>query len=486
MYLGIDIGTQSTKAVVVDDGLRPLGAGYVRYRPTHLRPGWVEEDPGLWLAALRPAIADALAAAGAQPRDVRAMGISGQLDGCIAADAGGRPLAPAIIWMDRRAADLLQGIDPAVVRDQAGLVLDATHMAAKIAWFMRYPPDGEVVTWHQPVSFVVEALTGRRVMDRGLASTTMLYGLRRGDWDAMLLGAFGVDPARLPDLADATDLAGELTAQGAELTGLQTGLPVAVGTGDDFSSPLGAGISAPGTASVTVGTAEIVSALSTQLAIDEEMLVETHAFPGGLYHMGNPGWLSGGAVRWLASVLNLASDTEISSLAASTQPGAESLTFLPALTGAMAPRWVAGARGAFYGLTPTHSRAHMARAVLEGTAFAMRDVIDRLRTLGVPIETIRFSGGGAASRVWAQMRADVMGLPVERLVGADTSAMGAAMLAAVADGGLADLAAAAALLSPPTDRVEPDASLRADYDAAYERYRALFEALTPLFGRGDA
>ena len=482
MYLGIDIGTQSLKAVVVDDGLRPVGAGNVAYAPTHPQPGWAEQDPELWLNALRPAIAKALAAARAAPADIRAMAVCGQLDGCIATSADGAALAPAIIWMDRRAAPLLEDIDAAVVRDLAGLVLDATHMAAKIRWCRRHLREAsKAVVWHQPVSFVVEALTGRRMMDFGLASTTMLYKLGGGGWDEKLLSAFDIDARSLPVLANAADVAGMLTADGAALTGLPVGLPVAVGTGDDFSSLLGAGISKPGTATVTIGTAEIVCALSTMPTVDADMLVETHAFPGGLYHLGNPGWLSGGVVRWLVSLLKLTTDAEVSALAASAPPGANGLTFLPALTGAMAPRWVAGARGAFYGLTPSHGRGELARAVLEGTAFAMRDVIDRLRSLGVPVETIRLSGGGAASDVWAQIRADLMGLPVDRLIENDASAMGAALLAADAVGDMPDAASASELLDLPLGRVEPDPANQARYEDAYGRYRKLFDALAPMY-----
>jgi xylulokinase len=312
----------------------------------------------------------------------------------------------------------------------------------------------------------------------------MLLRLGGDTWDETLLTSFGVDPAHLPALADAAEVAGGLTTRGVALTGLRPGLPVAVGTGDDFSSVLGAGIATPGIVGVTLGTAEIVCALADQPCLDEAMLVETHAFPGGRYHLGNPGWLSGGAVRWLASLLCCAADADISTLAAAAPPGADGLLFIPALSGAMAPRWVASARGAFYGLSASHDRPQLARAVLEGTALAMRDVIERLRELGLPLERIRLTGGGAASREWAQIRADVAGLPVDRLVGHDASAMGAALLAAVAAGAHPDVAAATRALPLSLDPVEPNADRSGVYDAAYGRYRRLFDALEPMFDTG--
>jgi xylulokinase len=295
-----------------------------------------------------------------------------------------------------------------------------------------------------------------------------------------LLAAFGIDPAMLPSVAAAGSVAGELTHLGADLTGLRPGIAVAVGTGDDFSSLLGSGIYAPGTVGVTLGTGEAIAALCERPVIDPDMLVETHAFPTGHFHLGNPGWLSGGAVTWFLRTFSVASASEFSALAAGVPPGSDGLLFLPALSGAMSPRWVATARGAFYGMTASHTKAHFARAVLEGTSLAMRDVIDRFDALGIATGRIRIMGGGAASRVWTQMRADLCGRPIESLEDGDTSAMGAAVLAAVAAGGAPDVRQAAARVEIPVTAVDPIAANYAVYDDCWHRYRALFDALEPM------
>jgi xylulokinase len=355
-------------------------------------------------------------------------------------------------------------------------------MAAKIRWSARHlERANEVAAWHQPATFLLEALTGVRAIDHSLASTTMVYSLMERNWDATLLGAFGIDPATLSPLAGAGDRAGVLSARGADLTGLRQGLPLAVGTGDDFSNPLGCGICEPGTVAVTLGTGEAISALSQTLVIDPEMLVETHAYPAGHFHLGNPGWLSGGAVSWFLKTFAVESAAELSALAASVPPGSEGLLFLPALSGAMAPRWVAAARGAFYGMTAAHTTAHFARAVLEGTSFAMRDVVDRLAALGVRTDRLRILGGGAASQVWTQIRADLTGIPVETFAEADSSAMGAAVLAIVAAGDAPDVRSACMRLSSELGHVEPIAANRMIYDDAYHRYRRLFASLEPMF-----
>lgn len=476
--LGIDVGTQSLKAVVLSESMALLGAGSAPYAPAFPRPGWAEQDPRLWLAALRPAIGAALTAAKLAPADIAALAVCGQLDGCVPVDADNEPLGPAIIWMDRRGDGAIGGVDAALIAERCGLVRDATHMGAKIAWFAQQGMRPAV--WHQPVSFLVAALTGVRVMSRSLASTTMLYDLRNRDWDDTLGAGFGASRAELPGLAEETDIAGALTAAGAALTGLPAGTPVAVGTGDDFSNLIGCGISAPGTVAVSLGTAEAVGALSERALFDHDLLVETHAFPGGLYHLGNPGWLAGGSVRWGAELLGL-TDEALVAAAATAPPGCENLVFIPALSGAMTPKWISTARGSFVGLSLRHGQAHLARAILEGTAFAMRDVVDRLAALGVPTDRLRLMGGGSRAAPWCQIHADISGRPADAITESDASAVGAALLAAVAVGTAPDLPTACARLKFDATQYEPEAATRDAYDEAYGRYRSAFAALEPYW-----
>jgi xylulokinase len=482
--LGIDIGTQSLKAAILDDDLNLLASAQRGYQPSYPQPGWAEQSSQLWLDALRPVIGEALAAAKLRPEDIKAIAICGQLDGCVPVDRNGVALAPAIIWMDRRAAAEIAGLDAKLIAARSGLVLDATHMAAKIKWLATHHPERtSIATWHQPVSLVVAALTEQNVISHSLASTTMLYGIERRGWDRDLLAAFNVAEETLPRIADETAAAGPLTTRGAELTGLKPGTPVAVGTGDDFSNPLGCGVCEPGVVAVSLGTAETVAAISSSAIFDRDLLIETHAYPGGLYHLGNPGWLSGGAVRWAASVLSVGSDDAFSALAATAPAGCDGLTFIPALSGAMAPKWIAAARGSFIGLTTSHGPAYLARAVLEGTAFAMRDVIDRLDALGVPTNRLRLMGGGARSDIWCQIRADLVQRPAEVLAEGDASAIGAGLLAAVAGGVVPDVATASSRLRHPLQGIAPDKALAQTYDAAYRLYRERFAALEPTWPR---
>ena len=493
VWVGVDVGTQSLKVVVTDGALVPKGAARRTYRPHFPQPGWAEQDPASWERALGPAIAEALAAAGARPGDVRGLGVCGQLDGCIAVDDAGRALGPCLLWMDRRASDEMTDIPTDLVRPSTGIIADAGHMAAKVRWLKRHrlpgrrdgsrseELGGHGTRFHQPVTYLVERLTGAFVIDHALASTTMVCALESPRYDETLLKLFGIDAGELPRIDRADNLAGHLHASGAALTGLPPGLPVAVGTGDDFATALGGGLVTPGRVCVGLGTAEVVGALHPSPLIDGAGLVETHPYPGGGFFIENPGWLGGGSVSWLMSVLGITDPKQLDDLAASVSPGADGVTFLPALSGAMAPRWRATARGCFYGLTAAHGREHMARAVLEGTAFAMRDVIDRLDTMGIATDTILLVGGGARSTLWGRIRADVAGRRVDVPRTVDACPIGAAALAAVASGDIRTLADAAALSGGNCVAIEPDPSRVDAYADAYAAYRRLFDILEPMF-----
>jgi xylulokinase len=482
MIVGVDIGTQSLKAVVTSDDLKLRGEASSAYRPSFPRPGWAEQHPRLWEEALAPTIGRALEVAGQTPRSVRALGICGQLDGCLAVDRDDRPLGPCIIWMDRRAEAEVADLPAERVQRATGVILDATHMAAKARWLKRHAPERSAIhRFHQPVSYLVARLTGAHVFDHGLASTTMTYALEQRGFDSGLLGLFELDARELPTIAEAFDAAGTLHRRGAALTGLPEGTPVAVGTGDDFSNPLGAGLVEPGKLACALGTAEVVGALHERPTIDRRGLVETHGYTGGLFFIENPGWLAGGALAWFVETFRLRDSGELDGLAAVAPAGAGGITFLPAMSGAMAPEWIEAARGCFYGITAAHGTGHLARALLEGCAFAMRDVLERLQEMAVPIGSILLLGGGARSRVWAQIRADLTGLTVEVPAVVDTSPLGAAVLASVAGGLQSNLLEAARRAATAATIIEPDEARRQSYDDAYGTYRKLFDSLRPMF-----
>ena len=482
MLIGIDIGTQSLKVVVTDEALKVRGEASMHYAPSYPQPGWAEQDTNLWLNALKPAIAAALDAAKCKPADISGLAICGQLDGCIGVDRLGNAMGPAIIWMDKRAANSLRrnrhenhrrahrhrsrrlahGRQNKMVPGKFGRAQRTVPPGTSPppSWWRNSPASASLIRASPP-----PAWSTAFIRKPGTRTCCAFSGLRK---------------TPCPSISPTTSIAGHLSGVGAALSGLPIGLPVAVGTGDDFSALLGCGISQPGTVCITIGTGEIIGALADKLVIDPDQLVETHIFSTGHYHLGNPGWLSGGAIRWFLNTFSVKDDAEFSALAALAPPGCDGLLFIPALTGATAPQWLDKARGTFHGMTTAHTKSHFARAILEGTAFAMRDVIDRLTALGVPTEKIRIMGGGSKSQVWMKIRADLMGRKIEVLDHGDASALGAAAIAAVAVGTYPDLPHAVAALKIPVTTVEPDAANYGIYDQAYRNYQKLFAALLPL------
>ncbi|MEO8703113.1 MAG: FGGY family carbohydrate kinase [Kofleriaceae bacterium] len=477
LLIGLDLGTQSLKAVVCDECMVVRGQHSVAYATSHPEPDRAEQDPRAWEAALGPAIAGALAAANVTAADIVAIALAGQLDGCVAVDASGAPTHPALIWQDRRAIPQTVRASISNMFALTGQVADASHMAPKLCWLREHAIPA--ARFHQPTTYLVERLTGVAVIDPSLASTTMLLELSTARWAPTLLDLYDVTPEQLPAIRPTCAVAGELTAEGVRLTGLRAGTLVAVGTGDDFANPLGAGVVVPGPIVCAIGTAEVVGALAEGPVLDHvtaEPMLETHAYPSGVFFVENPGWLSGGAIRWATRMFGFANDQELDAAAAQAPPGAGGVTFIPALAGAMTPVWRPHARGTLHGLAAGHDRSHVARAVLEGLAFACRDVVERLAALRLAGDRVLLLGGGARSRVWAQLRADALGIPHQVAANTDTCPIGAAMIASVAAGIHPDLAAAAAEIPPPTDAFTPGDKL----DAAYDRYKKLVSQLAPL------
>lgn len=459
--------------MVLGEDFALRGEHAVPCETAHPAAGQAEQDPRAWEKAMEAAVAGALAESGDGAGDVTALAIGGQLDGCVAVDKHGTPLHPALIWQDRRAVAELAGLDAKRTFELTGQVLDPSHLAPKARWLTQHVKG--IARFHQPVSYLVEQLTGVAVLDPAHASTTLLYDLARGVWSDELLAAFELDGSLLPTVAPATSVAGPLQRS---LAGIPTGIPVAVGTGDDFATPLGAGLIKPGgRVAVVLGTAEVVGALAATPVRDaaSSPMVETHAYPTGCFFVENPGWLSGGAVRWTTRLLGLADDQALDRLAATAPPGADGVVFIPALTGAMTPVWRSHARGTLHGLAATHGPQHIARAVLEGLAFACRDVVERLATMGVVTDEILLLGGGSRSKLWRQIRADVLGRPHAIAPNPDSCPVGAALLAAVAGGYAAEIPAG----PEPTEIVQPQTTM----DEAYARYQKL---VTQVASLGDS
>jgi xylulokinase len=501
--IGCDVGSQGTNAALYGADGTLVASVYEPYDVAFPHPGWAEQDPRLWTAALHATVARLVRQAPEGPSAVKGLSFGSQLDGMVVCDAKGDPLRPAMIWMDRRAeaqaAALAARVSRADFYRHVGANLDSSHAVFKALWVRDQQPEvfAEAACLMPPGSYVLREAAGVLAVDWSNASSLALLDPRTRTWSAPILDAVGIDPGMLPELAPGTQPVGRVTPAFAEATGLSPETVVVVGCGDEMAATLGAGVFAPGEVCDVVGTAEPVCAASAEPREDPTMLVECHphADPAA-WLLENPGFVSGGNLRWWRDQFApLERDAEargdgdaydlLTGQAAAVAPGAEGLVYLPCMQGAMAPEWNGAARGVFYGLTLAHTRAHMTRAMLEGSAYALRDILEAMRDAGLDVRRLTIVGGGAKGALWRQIKADVTGLPVRVPTSVETTATGAAILAAVGAGTHATVAEAvdAFVAYQPEEQV-PDPERQQRYEDAYRRYREVYFALKPVFERG--
>ena len=487
--IGCDVGSQGTKMILLSIAGQFAGEAYEGYSIDYPHPLWAEQPVERWLSALILAIRRLLSESGVRPENVRALSLATQVDGIVSIDSNGQPLHPAIIWMDRRASaqceHVREYLDEQQIFQLTGLNLDATHVAPKIRWLADHHPAiyQQAAYFLLPGSYMAYALTGELGVDFSNASSTLLMDVHTKTWSDTMINAFAIDKSKLVPISAATSILGTLRPALAENLGLSAGTLVMVGCGDEHAACLGAGVTRPGVVGDIAGTAEPVCAAAAQVAFDATRLVETHCHADpDLWLLENPGFVSGGNYRWLRDEFARGETyTALDSEAARVPPGAEGLTFLPSLMGAMAPTWNEAARGTYAGFTLAHTRGHFVRALLEGSAYAVRDITTQMQSAGIELSELRVVGGGAKSRLWNQIKADVTGLQVNVPEITETTALGAAFLALVGIGAYATLSEASEHIVRIRECIDPDPLTQPAYMESYERYRETYFALLPLF-----
>ena len=498
LVVGVDVGSQGTCAQALEPDGTLVATAYAAHELSYPQAGWAEQDPGEWSRALVRTLSEVRAATAG--REIAALSFGSQLDGVVAASADGEPLRPALIWCDRRAGaecDVVTArADPDRLRELTGCNVDPGHIAPKIAWLAKHEPEAhrDAATFACPGSWVAWQVTGELAVDPSNGSSTGLLDPRTRAWSDEACAAYDVDPERLPRVERADAVLGEVLPWLREATGLENGTVVVLGAGDEMAATLGAGVVEPGVVCDVLGTAEPVCAVVGAPAHDPTGLVELHPHADpDTWLLENPGWLSGGAYRWFRDELGspeMARATEsgmdvydlLDELAEGAPPGSAGVSWMPALAGAMAPEWNADARAGWFGVTAAHGRAHLARALLEGNALALRDVIEAIAGAGHAPSEVVCVGGGAKGRLLLELRAHITGLPVSVPDDVETTARGAAMLAAAGVGLHPSVAAAgAAMACARSEPVQPDPELRGVYDELHRRHRRLYAALRPLW-----
>jgi xylulokinase len=461
ILVGVDVGTTAVKAIAITPDGSVVARAEEGYPLSTPQPGWSEQDPEDWWQATQRALARLPAAA--------AVGLSGQMHGLVALDSGNRVLRPAILWNDQRTARECAEIEARVGLQRlislTGNRALTGFTAPKLLWLRNNERDIYERISHVllPKDYVRLRLTGDHAIDAADASGTLLFDVAHRRWSDEVLGALDLPREWLPPSHESPDV------------------PGAPGAGDQAAGALGVGIAGPGLLSIVLGTSGVVFAALSGFAADAEARVHVfcHAVPGGWHAMGVM-LSAAGSLRWLRDALGRQQYDALVGAAERWPAGAEGLLFQPYLAGERTPHADPQARGAFVGLSLRHDAGALARAVLEGVAYGLRDSLELLRTLGVDAGVGRVSGGGARSVLWLRIVASVLGIPLQRTAVEEGAAYGAALLAGVRAGAYADVQEAVERAVRVRDAVEPEPRWRDAYDEGYERFKLLYPALRPL------
>ncbi|MEO8098593.1 MAG: xylulokinase [Acidobacteriota bacterium] len=491
MWLGIDIGTGGSRALLVDGRGHQMAAVTIAHEEMRMEhPQWAEQRPEDWAQAAAFAVRGVLKKAGISGDAVRGVGLSGQMHGLVMLDANDAVIRPSLIWCDQRSQQQVDFIHSKVGRENvlkwiANPVLTGFTLP-KLLWVRDNEPQHfeRLRKMLLPKDYVRFCLTGEYATDVADASGTAVFDVVNRGWSVPMMDALGLDRSILPRVDESSEVSSSISRRGAELTGLKEGTPVVAGAGDQAASAVGNGIVETGIVSCTLGSSGVVFAHMDQVAYDPGGRVHTfcHAVPGKWHVMGVTQG-AGLSLQWLRKQLMPdVSYDEMTREAATAPAGCEGLVWLPYLMGERTPHLDARARGGWIGLTAKHTRADMIRAVIEGVTFSQRDGLEIVEGLGVRVGRVRASGGGARSLFWRQMLADAFGRTVATLESQEGSAQGAALLAMVGTRQFATVAEACGVAVREVETLEPREAEARVYASAYKTYRELYPALRGLWG----
>jgi xylulokinase len=502
--MGIDIGTSGCKTLIIDDQGKVVGRQTEETPLSTPRPGWSEQNPEDWWEAVKVTVQRVMKGFDGT-KDIKAIGLSGQMHGLVALDKAGAVLRPSILWNDQRTGEQCQQIHDAAGGVEGLLKLTNNRMlpgytGGKILWVRQNEPDvyEKIKTILNPKDYVRFRLTGEYATEVSDASGTGLFNVRERDWSYRLLDLLDIPKAWLPPCHESPEVSGQVAESVASELGLPAGLPVAGGGGDAVVQTTGTGLVEPGILGTVIGTAGNVTMALDRYCDnpDGKLQVFCNTMPNKWHTMGVT-LAAGGSLRWFRDVLG-GSEKEISRWtgedvydifskeASWAEPGSEGLLFLPYLIGERCPHADPMARGAFVGLTLRHDRCHIVRSVLEGVIFSLRDVTELIEEMGIEITQIRTSGGGALSDLWRQIHADVFDSEVLTVSGSsEGGAYGAALVAGAGVGIWPSVEEATRIIDVET-KTAPIPEHTKTYVKLFPIYRRLYSALKESFDQVSA
>ena len=488
-FLGMDVGTGGTRAVVVDADGKVISSAASEHEPFKTaHPGWAEQDPEDWWRTAQEAIREALVSAPEPHEPIAAIGLTGQMHGAVMLDENGAVLRPALIWCDTRTQPECDWLTEKIGYER---LIELTCNPAlpnftvtKVLWVKEYQPEIFAKIRHIlcPKDYVRYRLTGEFAIDVQEASGTLLLDVTHRRWSKEVAEAAGIDESWLPKVYESPEVCARIGETAAGFTGLTAGTPVVAGAGDQGAGAVGMGILQPGSVSATIGTSGVVFAATAAPTKDPKGRLHTfcHAVPG-LWHVMGVTQSAGLSFRWLKETFFAGQNYDgLTAAAEKIAACSEGLEWAPYLLGERTPHLDPQVRAAFAGISTTHTGAHFVRAVLEGVAYSLEDTFTLFAELGIPVSGIRLGGGGARGPLWRKIQAGIYGHAVEVLTAEEGGAFGAALMAGVGAGHWANLDEACAQAIEVAQRIEPDEGDVAAYKAGYAQWRKLYPALKSL------
>lgn len=493
LVMGIDLGTSSTKTIILDQEGMLVATACASYPMSTPRPGWVEQAPEDWWHAVCATIQESIASLPAPlaASDIKGVAISGQMNGAVPTDQSGVPLRPAILWLDGRSqAECDQANEKAErpLRERALTILNPVNTLAKILWIQGNEPDlYRASKWVLiPKDWVRFRLTGEMLSDVSDASVSGALDLYDRVWSGEILESVGVRDDLFPEVVESTAPAGLVTQSAAGATGLVAGTPVCAGGGDMACMAVGSGAIKPGIVGIGIGTAghAITYAEDLHDGAFNQLWPMCHSVPDAYFWLGCS-YTGGGSLSWFSE--QFGDDYEsLTTMASEVSAGSDGLFFMPWLAGTGTPHPDARARGGWLGLTLQHGKQHMVRSLMEGVAFDLRQALGCIHGIGLPVTEIRLGEGGVRSKLWRQILVDVFGQEGRLMELGDASAIGAALIAGVGVGVFNDFGEACNRTVQLTDHVRHNPESAILYDACFQKYCDLYPMLKPWFHQGKA
>jgi xylulokinase len=483
-FLGLDVGTGGSRAVVIDSNGTLIASSTIEHQPfASPQIGWAEQSPEDWWQASCKAIQAILQNVSAE--EIAAVSFSGQMHGSVLLDVNDEVMRPALLWCDQRTSSQVETINQIFEREHLIELVSNPAVTGFTLPKLLWVRDNEPEIWSRvhsvllPKDYIRFRLSGDKASDVADSSGTLYFDVRNRNWSYEILDTLGIDRSILPKVYESIEQTGVVSEEGANATGLRPGTPVIAGAGDNAAGAIGAGIVSPGTVGATIGTSGVVFVVTDQPKLDLKGRTHSlcHAIPNR-WHMTGVTLAAGFSLKWFRDVFaNGATYDELTREAESIMPGADGVIWLPYLMGERTPHMDANARAALIGLTSSHGRGHITRAIMEGVAFSLREAMDIFRELGATIDEIRLGGGAATSVLWRHIQADVYGQRVAIIKADEGAAFGAAILAAVGVGAWDSVDAACAEAIQVKEYVEPSPTNTEALERNYKIYKSLYSAL---------